>query len=123
MADENVVVDPVIDDPTPEPTPDPPVVDPMLVMLKTDLSMSTTAYDERLGQYLASAKAQIIREGYTFPETLSVDDMQMIVRYAAYKWRSREDKIWNPGSEMPRDIRWMLNNAIFSQKMGGGGSD
>ena len=123
MADENVVVDPVHDDPTPEPTPDPPVVDPMLVMLKTDLAISSTAYDERLGQYLASAKAQIIREGYTFPETLSVDDMQMIVRYAAYKWRNRDDRIGNPGTTMPRDLRWMINNAIFSQKMGGDTGD
>lgn len=117
MADENVVVDPVQDDPTPEPTPDPPVVDPMLVMLKTDLAISSTAYDERLGQYLASAKAEIIREGYTFPETLTVADMQMIVRYAAWRWGQRKDALGNPGA-MPRDIRWALNNAIFSQKAG-----
>jgi hypothetical protein len=89
----------------------------MITMLKVDLGISTTVYDERLGQYLDSAKAEITREGYTFPETLTAADMQMIVRYAAWRWGQRKDALGNPGA-MPRDIRWTLNNTIFSQKAG-----
>ena len=118
MADENVVVDPVQDDPTPEPTPDPPVINPMLVMLKTDLGISTTVYDTRLGQYLDSAKAEIEREGYTFPSTLTVDDMQMLVMYAAEMWQSRGSNLGTPGDSMSRKLRYRLNNMIFQQKIG-----
>ena len=87
-------------------------MDSLKTMLKTDLGISSTAYDERLGQYITSAKAEIEREGVTFPETLPVDDMQLIVMYAAWMWRRRDDM-----SGMPRMIRYALNNRIFSQKM------
>lgn len=118
MADENVVVDPVQYDPTPEPTPDPPVVNPLLVMLKTDLGISTTVYDTRLGQYLDSAKAAIEREGYTFPSSLSVDEMQAIVMHAAEMWQSRGDNLGTPRDTMSRKLRYRLNNMIFQQKIG-----
>lgn len=82
----------------------------LLEMLKVDLGIATTAYDERLGQYLSSAQAQIEREGITL--TNSVDDMQIIVMYAAWMWRRRD------GMEgMPRMLRYALNNRLFSQKM------
>lgn len=90
----------------------------MLGMLKVDLGISSTAYDSRLGQYLTSAKAEIVREGYTFPETLSVDDMQLIVMYATWMWKKRET-----GEGMPRMLRYLLNQRVFSQKMGGDSSD
>lgn len=90
----------------------------MLGMLKVDLGISSTAYDSRLGQYITSAKAEIVREGYTFPETLSVDDMQLIVMYATWMWKKRET-----GEGMPRMLRYLLNQRVFSQKMGGDSSD
>ena len=37
-------------------------MDSLKTMLKTDLGISSTAYDERLGQYITSAKAEIERE-------------------------------------------------------------
>lgn len=114
MADENVVVDPVQDDPTPEP----PVVNPLLVMLKTDLGISTTVYDTRLGQYLDSAKAAIEREGYTFPSSLSVDEMHTIVMHAAEQWQSRGDNLGTPRDTMSRKLRYRLNSMIFQQKIG-----
>lgn len=83
----------------------------MITMLKVDLGISTTVYDERLGQYLDSAKAEITREGYTFPETLTVDEMQAVVTYAAWQWRRRDTM-----EGMPRMLRWMLNNMILGQK-------
>ena len=86
----------------------------MLGMLKVDLGISSTAYDSRLGQYLTSAKAEIVREGMSFPTTLGVDDMQLIVMYATWMWKKRET-----GEGMPRMLRYLLNQKVFSQKMRG----
>ena len=90
----------------------------MLGMLKVDLGISSTAYDSRLGQYLTSAKAEIVREGVSFPTTLGVDDMQLIVMYATWMWKKRET-----GEGMPRMLRYLLNQRVFSQKMGGDSGD
>lgn len=82
----------------------------MLTMLKTDLGITTTAYDERLQQYITSAQTQIEREGIELDD--SVDDTQLVVMYAAWLWRRRD------GMEgMPRMLRYALNNRLFSQKM------
>lgn len=82
----------------------------MLTMLKTDLGITTTAYDERLQQYITSAQTQIEREGIELDD--SVDDIQLVVMYAAWLWRRRD------GMEgMPRMLRYALNNRLFSQKM------
>lgn len=92
----------------------------MLTMLKIDLGISTNSYDERLGQYITTAKAEISREGIVFPETLTVDDMQVIVMYSAWMWRRRDGEAgrYGSGTSMPRMIRYMLNNKLFAQKMG-----
>lgn len=84
----------------------------MLTMLKVDLGITTDAYDERLNQYLASAKSMISREGVFLDET-APEDMQIIVMYAAWLWRRRD-----AGESMPRMIRWALNNRVFGEKMG-----
>ena len=84
----------------------------MLAMLKVDLGiMSTVSYDDRLTQYLASAKAEIEREGARLSLS-SLEDMQLIVMYAAWKWRRRDT-----GDGMPRMLRYSLNNRILSEKM------
>ena len=83
----------------------------MLTMLKTDLGISSTSYDTRLAQYLQSAQKEIVREGITFPDTLPVDDMQLIVMYAKWMWLKRES-----GEGMPRMIRYALNQRHFSNR-------
>lgn len=82
----------------------------VLTMVKTDLGIKATAYDTRLTQYVNSAKKAIVREGV---KTLSddVEDMQLVAMYAGWLWRKT-------GDEMPRNLRWMLNNRIFSEKAG-----
>ena len=92
----------------------------MLGMLKVDLRLSTNAYDARLGQYITSAKAEIIREGYTFPETLTVEEMQIVCLKAEIAWKSARGEIT---TDMQRMLRYKLNNLILSQKMGGDSSD
>lgn len=85
----------------------------MLTAVKVDLGITTTAYDDRLGQYLDSARAAIEREGIVIDNS-SVDDGNMIVMYAAHLWRKRDT-----GEGMPKMLRWMMNNRLFSQKLQG----
>lgn len=85
----------------------------MLEMLKVDLGISTTAYDQRLARYLESALAAIITEGVSV-DTSDVQDANLVVMYAAWLWRKRDT-----GEGMPRNIRWILNNRLFSEKING----
>lgn len=85
-----------------------------LQMLKIDLGITTTAYDERLTQYLQAAKNEIEREGVIFSFD-SQDDDNLQIMYAAWMWRKRDT-----GEGMPRMIRWQINNRLFDM---GGGSD
>lgn len=82
----------------------------LLAMLKTDLGITTTAFDERLAQYITSAETEIEKEGATLTD--SVGDAQLIIMYAAWMWRRRDT-----GEGMPRMVRYALNNKIFSEKM------
>ena len=83
-----------------------------LSMLKTDLGITTTAYDERLQQYLTSAQQMIEREGVKTLDLSSLEDAQLVVMYAAWMWRRRDSQ-----DGMPRMLRWALNNRIMSEKM------
>lgn len=81
-------------------------------MVKVDLGIKVTAYDDRLTQYVEAAKKAIVREGVA---TLSddIEDMQLVAMYAGWLWRKRDT-----GDGMPRNLRWMLNNRILSEKAG-----
>lgn len=83
----------------------------MLEMLKVDLGITTTAYDDRLVQYLDSARDAIITEGVV-PDTTIVSDANLVVMYAGWLWRKRDT-----AEGMPRMLRWQLNNRIFSEKV------
>ena len=87
----------------------------LLSMLKVDLGiMSTTAYDERLSQYLENALDSIKEEGATI-DLAVLKDKQLVVMYAAWTWRKRES-----GEGMPRMLRYALNNRIFGEKVKNG---
>lgn len=81
----------------------------VLQMVKTDLGIKVNAYDTRLTQYVNSAKSAIIREGASLSD--AVEDMQIVAMYAGWLWKKRDT-----GEGMPRNLRWMLNNKIFSEK-------
>ena len=83
----------------------------MLQMLKIDLGITTTAYDERLSQYITSAKDAIEKEGITLDDSV-ISDGNLVVMYAAWMWRKRDT---NEG--MPRMLRWQLNNRLFGEKV------
>ena len=85
----------------------------MLEMLKVDLGISTTAYDNRLRQYLTSARDAIKIEGITIDEDEpTVSDSNLIVMYAGWLWRKRDS-----AEGMPRMLRWQLNNRLFGEKV------
>ena len=82
-----------------------------LALLKVDLGiLNSTAYDTRLTALINASVSAVIREGVS---TLSdsAEDMQMIVMYAGWLWRKRDT-----GEGIPRNLRWMLNNRIMSEK-------
>ena len=84
----------------------------LLSMLKVDLGIkSTTAYDERLSQYIEAADQAITEMGATLDYSV-LKDNRLVVMYAAWTWRKRDS-----GEGMPRMLRYALNNRIFSEKV------
>lgn len=81
----------------------------MLNLLKIDLGITVSAYDERLLALIATAQQMIAREGITLTD--SSEDQQLVVAYAAWLWRRRDS-----GSGIPRMLRYLLNNRLFSEK-------
>ena len=84
-----------------------------LALLKVDLGiMNSASYDSRLTAIINASVSAVVREGVS---TLSdsEEDIQMIVMYAEWLWRKRDT-----GEGIPRNLRWMLNNRIFSEKAG-----
>lgn len=82
----------------------------MLEALKVDLGITTSAYDNRLVQYLKAAQAAIETEGVTIVKD-SLADGNLVVMYAAWLWRKRES-----GEGMSRMLRWALNNRLLTEK-------
>lgn len=82
----------------------------MLEKLKTDLGITTDAYNERLADYLRAAQSMIETEGVTVTD--SDQDQALIIMYAAWLWRKRDSM-----EGMPRMLRWTLNNRIVKEKM------
>ena len=85
----------------------------MMEMLKADLGISAaqTAYDTRLEQLLTAAQDMIIKEGASTLDASNPLDMQLIVMYAAWLWRRRDNM-----DGMPRMLRWHMNNRIMAEK-------
>lgn len=81
----------------------------MLNLLKIDLGITVSAYDERLQALITTAQKMIAREGVTLTD--SAEDQQLVVAYAAWLWRRRDS-----GAGMPRMLRYLLNNRLFSEK-------
>lgn len=86
--------------------------DTMLVALKVDLGITTTAYDGRLIQILNSAAKYIEAEGITLEST--IEDGNLVVMYASWLWQKRKENIG-----MPRMLRWAMNNRLFTEKTNG----
>lgn len=87
----------------------------LLLAVKTDKQISVSAYDTRLRQLIAAAKAAILAEGAsTLDPSASDGDAQLVVMYAEWLWESRND----PNAAMPRSLRLKLNNRVLGEKAG-----
>ena len=82
-----------------------------LKILKQDLQMLTSSNDPFLSSLLDAAATAIQREGIMLVEN-DMDIDMAVIQYAAYLFRKRASN----ETEMPRFLRWRLNNILFSQK-------
>lgn len=84
-----------------------------LELLKLDImAKGSTVYDPLLKSLLKTAEEAIRREGASL-KAESTEDNQLVASYAAWLWRQRK----NPEMKMPVNVRYMLNNKIFAQKL------
>lgn len=81
----------------------------LLSALKLDLGISSVAFNDRLLSRIRAAQARIEEEGVILEDT--IEDQELVVMYAAYLWRERVS-----GEDMPRMLRYALNNRLFAQK-------
>lgn len=93
-------------------------MDNALKLLKLDLGISTSAYDESLTAYLKRSQAAIERQGITLPteetdegEALTIESTMLVVQYAAFLWRGRKGE----DRRMPASLRFDLNNLYIQQ--------
>ena len=82
----------------------------ILEILKVDLQVSSSALDSYLLVLITSARAYIAQEGITLADT--AQDAMLVEMYSAYLYRRRREE----NVQMPRMLRWALNNRLFSQK-------
>ena len=83
----------------------------ILAILKVDLQLSTNAIDDYLSTLIAAAKSYITTEGIHLDNN-NVGDANLIVMYAAYLYRKRRES----NAQMPRMLRWALNNRLLGEK-------
>ena len=82
----------------------------ILTILKTDLQINATQYDDFLKNLVILAKAAITEEGIVLQD--NVEDGMLVEMYSAYLYRRRKEE----NVAMPRMLRYKLNNRLFSQK-------
>lgn len=83
-----------------------------LALLKANVSaIGSTLYDGLFFSLLTSAVSMIEREGITL-DMDSQEDNNMIVGYATWLFQQREQ----PDMQMPRWLRYNLNNKVLQQK-------
>lgn len=80
----------------------------MLPLLKIDLGITATAFDNRLTNALETAMERIEAEGATLENTAS--DRDLVLMYAAWLWRCRVDQ-----APMGRMLRQALNNRVIRE--------
>ena len=84
----------------------------ILTALKVDLQISSGAMDVYLGQLISAARGYISKEGIQL--TGDIPDGMLVEMYAAYLYRRRREE----NVQMPRMLRWAMNNRLFQQKAG-----
>lgn len=91
----------------------------LLDMLKIDLGICVTGetqqgarIEKALKNYIQLAESAITCEGIQLDTYDNHEDAMLVMMYAGYLYRKRE-----AGARyMPKQLRYMLNNRLFSQK-------
>ena len=81
----------------------------MLALVKVSLQITTTAMDSYLSQLIDSAMDAIKDEGISLDLTRAVD-RQLVIMYVNWLYLDRLS-----GDEMPRMLRYNLNNRLFKE--------
>ena len=81
----------------------------LLPLLKIDLGITATVFDDRLKNALETAMERIEAEGATLADTSG--DRDLVLMYAAWLWRCRVDQ-----APMGLMLRKSLNNRVIGQK-------
>ena len=83
-----------------------------LALLKANVgAIGSTLYDDLFTSLLTSAVSMIEREGIAL-DMDAQEDNQIIVGYATWLFQQREQ----PDMQMPRWLRYNLNNKVIQQK-------
>lgn len=82
----------------------------ILTVLKIDLQVSSAALDVYLEPLISAAKDYITTEGIHLSDNYS--DSMLVEMYAAYLYRKRRED----NAQMPRMLRWALNNRLLQQR-------
>lgn len=92
----------------------------LLAMLKNNLEILTTYMDQasvemidtQLLQYIQTSATFIEREGISL-DLDDISDCMLVTMYSAWLYEKRKD----PTAQMPRMLRYNLNNRLFSEKV------
>lgn len=82
--------------------------DALLSLLKIDLCITATVYDDRLEARINVAQERITSMGITLSDTEA--DRDLVLMYAAWLWSSRMT-----GDPMGRMLQQALNNRLIGQ--------
>lgn len=92
----------------------------LLAMLKNNLEILTTYMDQASVEMIDTQLLQYIQTSATFIEregiSLNLDDISdcmLVTMYSAWLYEKRKD----PTAQMPRMLRYNLNNRLFSEKV------
>lgn len=80
----------------------------LLPLLKIDLGITATAFDERLKDQLEAALQEITAMGATLQD--NVRDRNLVLMYAAWRWRCRTTQ-----APMGRMLQLALNNRVIGE--------
>lgn len=88
-----------------------------LTLLKANIgALGSTIYDDLLTNLLESSVSRIEVEGIALDPD-AAEDNNLIIGYATWLFQQREQ----PDMQMPRWLRYALNNKLMHQKAVGGG--
>lgn len=86
----------------------------VLQMVKTNLGiLSSSAYDAELTNKIKQAQGELVRQGVTDLSD-TVPDLELAASYATFLWNNRNA---TGETDLPKFLKFMRNNRIFSAKM------